>query len=617
MIRLPSLFSLWQQFRNVLFRFPLQSVIALLAMSLWIWISDNSTTQNVDQFYKLIALCNLAFTLSLASNLYAEYNRWNAAKNFALQLITVLFCALLFFFLSPEFFKADLLRLFLFILAGHLLVSFSVYTSPANVLEFWHFNKTLFLRFITAVVFSMVLFAGLAVALLTIDVLFKYQIQGDSYFKLFIMLAVGFNSIFFLAGVPDNIKDPYINTDESRFADSNLNNSYPKVLKIFTQYVLIPLLTIYFAILVVYELKIAVNAQLPDGMVSILILGYAVFGILSYLLIYPISKESGNEWMRQFSKLFFWLMIPLLVLLFVAIWVRTADYGLTELRYFIILLAIWLSGITIYFISNKSPRIQLIPISLFILIILATYGPQSAANLSKKSQQARLRIYMPKNDQLAQSEKASIVNYLVDYHGLPSLQEFTNKNLSKIQHQILANDSLRKNTYFLKSHLRDTAFSLLAIDPTTYSGSIRYINFVNQEKGISTTGFQYAFWIEHGNLIEEFKSPIGKIETFTKNNQSLVIKIGETDSVLFDMNIFQREVIKRYEYSRNTTKNGEITYTDDNNAIVPAKWMTLQAGNKNYDVEIRVQSISLNLTENKKEAVYLPNFSGFVLISKK
>src|SRR5690606_31065584 len=450
MIKIPSLSSLWQKSRKTLLRFPLQTLICLLAMSVWIWLNNNSGSENESQLYKLIPLCNIAFTLSLSANLYAEKQRWIQPKSIGLQLLAIALCVALFVLLSPQLFEADLFRLLLFILAGHLLVSFSVYPNPSNIYDFWHFNKTLFLRFITAFLFSAVLFAGLSIALLTIESLFSYTIKGDIYFNLFIILATVFNSLFFLAGVPDGS----VYTTEEK--------SYPKVLKIFTQYVLIPLLTIYFGILVVYELKIVINAELPNGMVSILILGYAIFGILSYLLIYPISKEPENKWMSQFSKLFFWLMLPLLALLFVAIWVRTDNYGLTEMRYFIILLAIWLLCLCLYFIFYKSPSIQLIPISLFILTILSTYGPQSPFNLSKKSQQARLQTYIHQHDEKANHEKISIVNYLVKFHGLSSLQEFSSSNLSEIQKQIVFNsDSLKTTSYEIKSELRDTAFAIL------------------------------------------------------------------------------------------------------------------------------------------------------------
>jgi len=305
-----------------------------------------------------------------------------------------------------------------------------------------------------------------------------------------------------------------------------------------------------------------------------------------------------------------------LLLLFVAIGVRVNDYGLTELRYFTILLAVWLLGIALYFIINKSPRIQIIPVTLFILTLFATYGPQSATSLSKRSQLSRLHVYFPKSDKQAETEKVSIINYLVDYHGLPALQEFTDQDLTNIQHSIVSTDSLRKNNYLMKNQLRDTAFSLLAVDQYSYDKGNKYVNFLNEEKGILTSSFDYAFWIEYGNVEEEFKSPIGNIKIFTVDTQSVTIKIGESDSLFFNLDIFQKELIKKY-MSQTSDDTIKVKLTKDNNAIVPADWMTLQASNEHYQAEIRMRNIPLNLLKEKMEPVYLPPFSGFVLINRK
>ncbi len=605
MVKIPSLSSLWQKSRNTLLRFPLQTLICLTAMSVWIWTNNHSGSENKYQFYKLIVLCNIAFTLSLSANLYAEQQRWTSLKSIGLQLVALVLCAALFPLLSPQLFEADLFRLLLFILAGHLLVSFSVYPRSSNILDFWHFNKTLFLRFITAFIFSAVLFAGLSVALLTIDALFNYNISDNIYFNLFIFLATVFNSLFFLAGVPDSSD----NTTQDK--------SYPKVLKIFTQYVLIPLLTIYFGILVVYELKIAINSELPNGMVSILILGYAVFGILSYLLIYPISNDSGNEWMRQFSKFFFWLMLPLLLLLFVAIWVRTDNYGLTEMRYFIILLAIWLLALCLYFILHKSPSIQLIPISLFILTLLSTYGPQSPFNLSKKSQQARLRTYIHQQDENANREKTSIVNYLVNFHGLTALQEFSSSNLSNIQEQITFNtDSLNNNNYLIKSKLRDTAFAILSIDPNAALPYDQYISFNNADKIITISSFNYAYWLQSGSD-DELDSPLGKINIENNKDQSLLIKIGEQDSVSFDVNQLGKVIRTHYQQQITNTSEPKWNTDKNNNVIVPAGQMKLSANSSNYNVEINIQTLLSTLSNDSTVQEYSISFTGYLLISNK
>src|SRR5690606_10631810 len=108
-----------------------------------------------------------------------------------------------------------------------------------------------------------------------------------------------------------------------------------------------------------------------------------------------------------------------------------SEYGLTESRYFILVLALWLSGITGYFLIRKSPNILLIPASLCILAVLATFGPQSASSVTIKSQISRFQHLG--NDEEDKKQKASIINYMTRTHGLLSLQALTPIDLNAVQ----------------------------------------------------------------------------------------------------------------------------------------------------------------------------------------
>src|SRR5690606_24507962 len=130
-------------------------------------------------------------------------------------------------------------------------------------------------------------------------------------------------------------------------------NTFPKGLKIFVQYILIPLAIIYLLILYAYSAKILVEWNLPNGWVSMLILWYAVFGILAILLAYPLRDDTDNPWVRLYSRFFFVGLLPLILLLFIAVGVRIGDYGVTELRYYVVLLGIWLMMMALYFIFSK------------------------------------------------------------------------------------------------------------------------------------------------------------------------------------------------------------------------------------------------------------------------
>ena len=117
------------------------------------------------------------------------------------------------------------------------------------------------------------------------------------------------------------------------------DGSYPQILKFFTQFVLIPLLLIYVTILYFYAGKILINWELPRGWVSYLILIFSLFGLLSFLLVHPIAQKKENLWIYSFNRWFYFVLIPLIGLLFWAILYRINLYGITHGRYYVLLLA--------------------------------------------------------------------------------------------------------------------------------------------------------------------------------------------------------------------------------------------------------------------------------------
>lgn len=601
MLKIPSINTVWKSLRNILIRFPLQSLIALFAMSLWLSVADSYANDYVNLINKLIALSLVAFTSSLSVALFAESRKVFGWKSWAMQLLIIGASYSIALCVYPEYFKTDVLKIILLILTGHLLVSISPYLNKSDPLTLWNFNKTLFLHFLTSVLFSVILYIGLAVALFTTETLFQIDYNGDIYFKLFIIISVGFNTLFFLYGVPPNLNE------------LPMQNAYPKGLKFFIQYVLIPLIVIYLAILLVYELRIVFSMQLPDGMVAVLIMGYAALGILSYLLIYPIRNDSGQAWVNHFSRLFFWFMLPLLILLFIAIAVRIQDYGITEMRYFVFALALWLTFLTLYFITIKEPNIKIIPTTLIIIILLGVIGPFSASILSKGSQQSRLTDYMVMNNDTAKLGKASAISYLVEYYGMSAVQGVTNQNLIKIQREILADDSTHKSNYYIKKKLKDTTFSLLGVNQYNYPHQYRYVNFTNQEKVISNNDFDYVFWIEYNSLDQEFESPIGPIKISKVYNSSIRMEIKENTKVIFDINDLRTKLAERYKSQLVRSENTNIAL-QTNKATAPSDLMLLEVSNNQYEVKIHVQQISFDVLEENPS--YATPFSGFVLIKK-
>ncbi|MBK8672286.1 MAG: hypothetical protein IPN93_04630 [Bacteroidetes bacterium] len=73
----------------------------------------------------------------------------------------------------------SLFRFFIWLIAAHLLVSMSAFQNKGEKIGFWQINKLMFLRFAGSAFFSLVLFLGLAGALLSIKALFEIEIDEN------------------------------------------------------------------------------------------------------------------------------------------------------------------------------------------------------------------------------------------------------------------------------------------------------------------------------------------------------------------------------------------------------------------------------------------------------
>jgi hypothetical protein len=599
--KFPSVQSLWRSFLQVISRFPLQVLLAVVATLVWCYVVDagGAVKRIEEQLIEFLAVGNLALTLLLAADLYAEVNHFNRVKQWGLRLLMVLICTGLYFLLHPYFYLADVYRIGLFVFAFHLLVAFAPFIKKGNLNGFWQYNKTLFLRFLTAALYAAVLFAGLAIALLAIDGLFSVKIGWQTYMRLFAVVTAGFMTIFFLAGLPDD------------FDALNREEDYPKGLKIFTQYVLIPLMSIYLAILLVYEVKIIINWELPKGLVSTLILGYAVFGILSLLLIYPVKEKEGNGWMKLFSRFFYVMMIPLVLLLLLAVWKRVGSYGITESRYILIILAIWLTLITAYFLISKKQNIKIIPVSLCILALLATYGPQSAFSVSKYSQVIRLKKLMVAKAKKDMDQRASVVRYLVEQHGLIALQPFTNRNLSELESEIeLNSDSLAR--YTIKNTKIDTAFALLNIKREGYKvdSSIQFAP--EGEEAVSVKGYDFVITLNgYASLTESMIQGLTVTVKKEEKGPNLKVHIGDRPEVTLEVTTIIKNAIAQYKTNQlHKGKYGAYLLSPD---LLSIKQETAQ-----YELKLVLSDLkTITATDDQVKLNDWVSYNGFLLIGIK
>lgn len=602
-MKFPSLKQIGYTALAVFQRFPIPLLFAVLATSslIALTVKDLDNTYN-EELVKGAYIGNLGLALTLAFALFAEKRKLKNPIKIGVNIALIAFLFSLSFILNPFEKEAHILILLILAFAFHLMVSVAAFHKTEENQAFWQLNKSLFLRFLTSALYSAVLFIGLSIAILSIQVLFDTKWSESIYLRLWLFIVGIFNTLFFLSGVPK----PLETLEEEQ--------SYPKGLKIFTQYVLIPLASIYLLILLAYEGKILFEWHLPNGFVSILILGYAVFGMLSLLLVHPLRNLEENKWIKLFSKSFYLFLIPLIVLLVLAVYTRVSDYGITESRYVLIVLTLWLSFITLYFLIKGQEQIRMIPISLCVIALIISFGPWGLQSISRNSQQKRLSALLEtKATKERDQEIRNIVDYLHDYHGIMALQPFTKTSLSDIK-TFFKNknkkDSLNQyQNYQTKENTKDSVLKLLGLNPM-YNPSMQgnFYNFSNKEKEVlSIEKASVLVTIENQSSFRDNKfkeiTAFGKAFKICKENEQELYLVSGKEKLSLQLYKLGKQLLKR---------SYPIADKNYNTFEVPNKDLTLTQQWKGLNITTRIEEMGIE-EENQKTTII--HYKVYVLIA--
>jgi hypothetical protein len=407
MMRFPSLVTLSDRAREVLLRFPWTIGAGVLAAVTAIMATTKSAG---DEWARVAMVAALGLPLTVALTLLAEERGWSAARAAALNAAGVILLGLFYLVWAGPERKHEVIRYFQLSAGLHLLVAVLPFLGQPETNAFWQYNRRLFLGILRAVVFSAVLYVGLAIALGALDKLFGVDVPGELYARLWLVIAFVVNTGIFLADVPRGLR---------QLGD---DTSYPRVLKVFAQYILTPLVFVYLILLLAYLIKTVVGAEWPSGWIGWLVTSVAVAGLLGFLLVHPLRSDPGEGWIRTYTRWVFIGLIPAAIMLLVAFWKRVLPYGLTEPRLLGVLLGFWLLAIAVSYTLRQEAGIRRIPVTLAGLLLLTLYGPLSITSISVASQGrrfARLLAAHPR-EQTAQSgptgrEASAALRFLLDH----------------------------------------------------------------------------------------------------------------------------------------------------------------------------------------------------------
>ncbi|RYZ49198.1 MAG: DUF4153 domain-containing protein [Sphingobacteriales bacterium] len=619
-------------------RFPLALLSAATATVLAIiLVETEDEPSNKFPFINAMLCAALGISLYFCAAVYAEKRKIGAtAKNLLRLLVTVLLVALYFSLPGSETThntSLPYIRFAIYSITSHLLVAFLPFVADKNENGFWNYNKLLFIRFWTAALYSAVLYIGLACAIGALRLLFDVDVPDRLLFEIFICIAGVFSTWFFLSGIPTDLQQ------------LNHDTSYPRGLKIFAQYMLLPLLVLYLAILYVYGGKIVLLWDWPRGIVSYLIMCVSVLGILTLLLLHPYGHAARNTWIKRFTKAYYVILIPLLALLFIAIGMRLSDYGITINRYIILLTGVWLAIVCLYFVAGKT-NIKFIPVSLAVMLLLMSFGPWGMFSLSEKSQVNRLetilleaKILSPEhkinhetiwvtdslltdslptfyslNPQLNENilndslhnEVMSILDYLDDHHGFASIRGWYKQDVDSLVQ--LANRKVKKRWYRKdEGEIYMRTLGLKHEYRQTDKNADTYFSFNAMQPDVTDIrGYDYMTTFDLSEYRKEDRSRTFSIDSVTytlsysfKLTDSLNLTYGQTRASFNIAQLLSKIIAERAR---------------EKEQLLSLPQMSLYKSTADFDIKIELHSASL---EGTGDTVKVNSLGGAIFFKKK
>jgi hypothetical protein len=481
-------------------RFPFVLLAAALATGIAISWLFHSHGQNFDEYFlftgRILILALLGIPWLYSLSVFAERRRERGIKIW-LPLLGI-GALLLYYIRLGRLLNSEVPEPFFFELAAlwfglHFLAAYAPFIGVEEPRGFWEYNRSLFLRFLLALLFSVTLWIGIGLFFGLLNLILGKDLSMIYWVAALIILGI-FNTWFFLAGVPEDWQ-----------ALQREPRPYPRALKFFAQFVLVPLVVLILLGMEIVFLQALARPPEPPLEPQIwiatafLLLGG--FGLLTFLLLFPLSLGSGRNWLQYYRRgLAIALLPPLLWLAYQTI-DEVRSTGWTPSHYYLLLLSAWGIGMGVYLATVRHPKIQWIPMSLSLLAGISVLPLVGAASFTRRSQENHLAALFDQSGlKLGEPDLGKIV----------ALPEASRGHLSNRAELLRKNSGCEALRPFFgedidKTHLEDCRSERLraALNPDAGPRALEdagvkavRLNFNLKERsnpGVTVEGFSYYF----------------------------------------------------------------------------------------------------------------------------
>lgn len=401
--------------KSALRHYPFSFVFALLACVFQCYWFKTGTVKTIfgQQPLLLSGLAILGFFISLSATLFADSQRETENRKWKLfgglfTAVTLLACYIRLAELQTIGTAIYLSWQFLLLLAA---VGLTVFFAGVihRERDFRVHVITMAVNILISYLYAFVVFLGISLLLAGADLLFGLVVFSDALFYVVSVCFLPLMALFFLARIGDGTKEKH------KGVLSLVDNVFGNIL--------VPVLSAYVALLYLYIVKIIALRELPTTSVVNLILWPLALGVL---VLFVVDHDREHTAIYYFRKYMPPASIPLLALMYYAWFLRVSQYGMTESRYMVFSIGLWLTFAMIHFMVEKREMHMVLPMTLTLIFLAAVFGgPIGAQSVSFRSQKGRLEDLLLENhmlkggkivepDKISKADRMEIQN-IVDY----------------------------------------------------------------------------------------------------------------------------------------------------------------------------------------------------------
>lgn len=562
-------------------RFPVSIAMAASAVAIFIVLNHlaPNASESLRELLKRIAfVLALGVPLFLSIKVFFERNpQVKSITKITINIAGLLILVIYFIFLLPKLNPVWEARYSIYTLFLYLLFLFIPMLFRGEGYELYAVK--LFTGFVTVLLYSIILYAGISAVLGSTILLFKLKISSRIYADIASIVFGILAPVLFLSYVPAYGTKLHV-------------ENYPKVLRILFLNIILPILSVFSLIFYIYFLTILFKPW-PGNIIFRIAFFFLLSSIVTVFFIYPLS--SINKWAKTFVAFFPKLLLPFIILMFMSLIIRIRVYGFTFTRYFLVAAAIWITFSLIYLSFIKKSRNILLPISLAVLLFLSVTGPWNFSSVTNMSQNSKFNEILVKYDML---QEGKIVK------SSKEISEEDKISLTSIIDYYRNNFSFKDLKYLPDNFTEDKIKDVFGFEPIYYYGYR------------SSEGDHYFYNLEEQNYILDVKDYDFMAALVYEDKAKTNISKGSLN-ISIDRGSISIKNNEKEIYSKSLSEIvKKINLKNGNKKGLTAEEMTIKDGNENLDVVYLFNNLDIAKDYNS-DSIEIYNFNLNMLVKLK